>query len=528
MPEIEDITDAIQGPIIEELTEEEAAEGERVELHGLKAKAELNGRRGRALKWDPVAQRMGVELDDRNSVKVRMVNLRVLDVSEPDPPSTATPVQEPDTKESQISAEPPASGGHESKNTPPQPELASDGLMIAVAGDAFDALRPALASHGGVHQVSTSKLASTSHDAATVDEIVAVMSKPGVAAAAVAQALAALAKIAPGQGRLLLRSLGGAAAATAAMGAHAGSAAVQGAGSELLSALSKGGKAEAVSAVLDGDGVGTALRAMKRHPSDVRVQLGTCTLLRVLCGADESQKADADGPRAASHAVWKRIDAAGGIDAVCKHTVGALQNHPQSAAVQATGCALLNLVSATDGDGKNTACELGGVGAAVEALEWGLAADEREVRQQAIFLIATLASGNDECKATCGKAGAPNALAKAVLTYRAQADMLRLSIGALVQLAQVEAGRRHVIGSKAIAAVVVGMRAHASDAAVLDEGCYFIAALAYGGREGRKAANEAGMGEVLNQAIRRFGGKPSHAKTVEMAKTILARLQQTE
>ena len=37
-------------------------EGAEVVIHGLKGRPELNGQRGRALKWNPEANRIGVEL----------------------------------------------------------------------------------------------------------------------------------------------------------------------------------------------------------------------------------------------------------------------------------------------------------------------------------------------------------------------------------------------------------------------------------------------------------------------------------
>ena len=102
--------------------------------------------------------------------------------------------------------------------------------------------------------------------------------------------------------------------------------------------------------------------------------------------------------------------------------------------------------------------------------------------------------------------------------------MLRLAIGGLSHLAATPAGRQHVIGSKAIEAVMLGMRAHGSDAQVLDEACRFVAALAYGGADGRRAAIEAKADEMLAVAVKRFGGAAQYAQTVSMAKTILDKL----
>ena len=103
--------------------------------------------------------------------------------------------------------------------------------------------------------------------------------------------------------------------------------------------------------------------------------------------------------------------------------------------------------------------------------------------------------------------------------------MLRLAIGTLVHLAQTAAGRAHVLRSSATSAVVTGMRAHSSDTKVLDEACRFIAALAYGGPEGRRAALDVGADEMLARAARRFGGAAQYAEMVAMAKTIHAQLQ---
>ena len=113
----------------------------------------------------------------------------------------------------------------------------------------------------------------------------------------------------------------------------------------------------------------------------------------------------------------------------------------------------------------------------------------------------------------CGTVTSPAALATVVTTYRAHADVLRLTIGALAQLCQVHAGRRHVLTSDAARAVVLGIRAHASDAAVASEACYFLAAIAYGGRDARQAALDAGADEALMVIARRFKGKASHQQT---------------
>jgi hypothetical protein len=198
---------------------------------------------------------------------------------------------------------------------------------------------------------------------------------------------------------------------------------------------------------------------------------------------------------------------------------------PKDAELQAAGCQTLAAACAAGGaPGQEAVREAGGVAAAVAALS--TLADEPAVRHGALFLLANLASASDECKEALGAAGAPTALAKLVATYRGRADVLRLVIGALAQLGQRESGRKHVIASPAPSAVVLGIRAHASDAVVCDEACYFLASLVYGGREGRQAALDAGADESLRMIARRFGGKATHEKTVSMAKTILARLEQ--
>ena len=92
-------------------------------------------------------------------------------------------------------------------------------------------------------------------------------------------------------------------------------------------------------------------------------------------------------------------------------------------------------------------------------------------------------------------------------------------------LAQVQAGRHYVLASQVTEAVVLGMRAHGSEVVVFDEGCYFVAALAYGGPEARKVALDAKADMQLASCVRRFGSKRSHAKTVDMARTIWQQLQ---
>jgi hypothetical protein len=143
--------------------------------------------------------------------------------------------------------------------------------------------------------------------------------------------------------------------------------------------------------------------------------------------------------------------------------------------------------------------------------------------------------------------------------FRAHADVLRLALGCLSHLAGAETGRSHVIGSRATAAVVLAMRAHGSDVpihgshsgrtlhcsralfppwrvhcvrccliwqvSILDEACRFVAALAYGGPSGRRAALDAKADTMLRTAIKRFGGEPSFAQVLEMAKVILKQLE---
>ena len=82
-----------------------------------------------------------------------------------------------------------------------------------------------------------------------------------------------------------------------------------------------------------------------------------------------------------------------------------------------------------------------------------------------------------------------------------------------------------MIKSKASEAVVLSMRAHMSEPEVLDECCRYIAALAYGGAEGRKAALDAKADEILKVAIARFGKVAKFAEAIEMAKVIATQLE---
>ena len=551
MPTIEEITET-PGPIIEELDEEEELEGERVELLGLQAKPELNGRRGEALRWDPKAKRMGIKLDDGKLLSVRMANMRVVPLSDeerlppaaliaalegrPPPPRAAPTAPTPAAVAQQESKASAAQSKKKAKNARRAMAVASKTpmapLMVSIAGPAFDALRPALEEYGFIQSVSTAK--GGTHMSASIEQIVELMGIGRVSAAAIAQALATLGKVAPTQGERLLDDLNGPGVAAAAMQAHLDDAPLQMEGAGFLRALAVCCGEAGVEAVLEAGGVATAVRAMKRHPAEASVQLSICELLETLCGTGGDQSGD-DGPRPTSHAVWKAIDKlADGTDDVCALAVGAMRQHREHATLQAAGCRLLTLVAHTGGPGQATVCQQGGAKAAVQALEGlGLGgradvgkAEGQQVRQLSAFLLANLASGDAECKTAVGEAGAPRAFAEAIRKLRGDAEVLRLTIGALSQLSQVEAGRRFVIDSDAPAAVATGMRAHASDVVVLQESCFFIAALAYGGDEGRKAANDAGLDSLLAMAIKRFGGTPSHAKTIEMAKTIVARLQQ--
>ena len=61
-------------------------EGAEVIIHGLKGRPELNGQRGRALKWNPEASRIGVELGEgMGKLSVRAENVRLPRAG--DPPS---------------------------------------------------------------------------------------------------------------------------------------------------------------------------------------------------------------------------------------------------------------------------------------------------------------------------------------------------------------------------------------------------------------------------------------------------------
>ena len=60
--------------------------GAEVVIHGLKGRPELNGQRGRALKWNPEASRIGVELGEgMGKLSVRAENVRLPRAE--DPPS---------------------------------------------------------------------------------------------------------------------------------------------------------------------------------------------------------------------------------------------------------------------------------------------------------------------------------------------------------------------------------------------------------------------------------------------------------
>ena len=495
-------------------------EGKPIELFGLKA-AHLNGKSGRSLTWKADKMRMGVELDDGTKIAVKLENMRVIDVG--DPPDVPAPTS-------------PAA----SSSAP---------LYVGIVGDEFSELRPALEALGLATSVDASGGRSKAVASATVECIIKVTAAADVGAPAVAQALRALARVAPGAGREpLLRGGSGPAAAAAAMRAHPGDGEVQSAGLGLLGLLGGCGP-EGVDAVLKAEGVGLATRAMRQHEGVLSVEHGACEMILAIAVAtteEEEEKQEAPlsavpaplanaaargggGAAAAgggggagyNQPLWDAIETAGAL----KLLADAAKRHPAAGAMQTSACQLLARVAIGGARGQMQVCDAGGAAVAVSALQGG-AESESRVRQAALFLLANLSSGDDSCREAVGRAGAPAALAHLISTYRAMDDVLRLTIGALSQLSQVEAGRKHVIDSEAPKAVILGIRAHASDPVVCHEACFFLAALVYGGPEGRRAAVDAGAEAVLQMICKRFKEKRSHEKTVAMAKTIVERLQQ--
>ena len=107
-------------------------EGERVVIHGLKGRPELNGQRGRALKWNPESCRLGVELDTEvvgtGTLSVRAENVRLPQAGDAAPrPEIAT-----------AAAVAVAAGAPSTSDPEPSP-------LTVPLGDEFSALRAALA-----------------------------------------------------------------------------------------------------------------------------------------------------------------------------------------------------------------------------------------------------------------------------------------------------------------------------------------------------------------------------------------------
>jgi hypothetical protein len=98
-------------------------EGQEVVIHGLKGRPELNGQRGRALKWNPETRRIGVEVEGMGKLSVKADNVRL-------------PNAEDAARKEEIE-----------KAAAPEAEAEPQGreLMIALSGDCAE-LREALAS----------------------------------------------------------------------------------------------------------------------------------------------------------------------------------------------------------------------------------------------------------------------------------------------------------------------------------------------------------------------------------------------
>lgn len=554
----------VVGPVIEELEdEEEEFEGKRIELKGLKGRPELNGRRGRASKWDKNAQRMGVKLDDGAQLAVKMANLEILP---PNSNATAEPTPSADAKaaalaEKRAAVERAVKAAREAEE-PRIVDITDDAqqpqappLLVNVAGRDFDALRPALQVQGLVQRVTAgTPRGEREMDSATVEEILQILSKPkddanATAAekpvhddaAVCAQALGALAKLVPGpRDKDFAGRFNGAGAAVAAMQFHASAAPVQAGGLALLRGIARTGS-NGIDAVVNGGGVSAAAATMRAHEAEASVGLAAMEMLSCVIGEGEEedeerssseqrqqpqkQSASSSFPWAAkseqarTSRVWREIDRAN----VAALVAAAMRACPLHEEMSTNGCMLLCRIASSSAARQRSVCSAAGAASAVACLSNHL--KTLRVVHAAIFLLAKLAEGDDACKVAVGNAGAAAELARVVSHYRAATDVLRLSLGALTQLAQKEAGLNFVLATpEAASAVVLGIRAHGSDATVLHEACLFIAALAYGGPRGRRAALGAGCVEVLRVAIRRFTSA-QYKQTVSMAKTIVEKLE---
>lgn len=477
-------------PLIEELSDESEHEGKICLLQNLKS-VQFNGKRGMTLTWNPEKERMGVKLDNGTCLAVKMENLQLV------------------------------TGDIEDK---PQ----SPAMLVGVGGKDCRALRPALEALGFLTKTDASaKLRDV--ESAEIESVIQFLATVSVPAAAVCEACDVLAKVAAGPGKEpLLSENCGLKAALVAMLKHAADAPVQAAALNLLAKLA-GTNLMAISAMLgkSDSAVAAAVTAMRLHATDLPVATAAVDLFFELASVGDDQDAgNGDGGRLLGGSsgylqeVWDCLAQSG----VYREIIAAQSQHPHDANLQTKSCQALARVAASGPEGQALVCAAGAAIAAVAAIENN--GDDAPVRHAAIFLLANLCAGDDDCKEAVGAAGAPTALATLVTKYRAMADVLRLSIGALAQLAQEDAGRKHVIDSQVTRAVVLGIRAHASDALVCHEACFFIAALAYGGRAGRQACLEAGAQKVLKMVARRFRGKATHDQTVSMANTIVERLEQ--
>ena len=305
-------------------------EDKPVELIGLKSQGALNGRRARTLKWDASCERMGVALDDGSKIAVKLANLKFLDSDDADDAKTGVP--------------------------PTPSPTAGAPLQIAIAGAEFDALRPALEARGfastsdiGASAASMRKMAS-----ASIADIVALLSAPdpggeggeggeggALSSAAAQQALAVLASVGAGQGRvpLLSREVGGAAAATKVMRTFAADAPVQASGLRLLGALAAGGGAAGRHAVVEAGGVACAARAIERHAAEAGVEVGRagCVLLQALAEAEQTLVAEPLNAEATVLAAEEPVLVIMELEEQMEHTALAAEVAALMAAVQTAG-----------------------------------------------------------------------------------------------------------------------------------------------------------------------------------------------
>ena len=531
------MSDLPDGLTIEECTEEEElAGGKPCQLHDLKAKPALNGRCGKTLAWDAEAGRMGVKLSDGTKLAVKIANLHFGDDIKPqlEPPPPPPP-------------------------TPPKSDHAP--LYISLVGAECDALRPALHARNLAERVNLGQKVdiedekSKGMESATVENVLACLaaSKGKHQQEVVTQALTMLNRVAtgaPGQDALLKRSPG-AHTTAGIMSWHKENAAVQSGGFKLLKTLATSGPDGLDAVIHSGGGDRGCMRvvwdamAETPHRTSLDVQSNAMELLVTLTSGSMGEAATlpmlaggGGGASAQERDAWKAIDASdGGKAQLARLVAGAMAAHVGTAEatvhtdssramqLQSSGCRVLTSLALTGDAGRDAVCVGGGAKAAVAAMSGETLREDQSVRQWAMFLLANLCNGNDKCKAAVGEAGAANTLADVVVAYKARADVLRLSVGALSHLAATDAGRTHVIKSKASEAVVLSMRAHMSEPEVLDECCRYIAALAYGGAEGRKAALDAKADEILKVAIARFGKVAKFAEAIEMAKVIATQLE---